>query len=160
MPGDCECAFFFWRSIMKLETTDVLLIYGITASAFFLIDLLWIGVIAKGFYAKFVGSMMGDQVNWVAASIFYLIYIGGIVLFVLIPALKNGSGVLHVMVMGGLLGLFAYSTFDLTALALFKDWRLIVALVDMVWGTLLTAGTAGVTLWIIQNVLKTNWMVG
>lgn len=145
---------------MKLETTNVLLIYGITASAFFLIDLLWIGVIAKGFYAKYIGSMMDDQVNWVAALIFYLIYIGGIVLFVLIPALKNGSGVLHVMVMGGLLGLFAYSTFALTALALFKNWPFIVAVVDMVWGTLLTAGTAAATLWIIQNVLKTNWLVG
>jgi uncharacterized membrane protein len=145
---------------MKLVSTNVLIIYTITASTFFLIDLLWIGVIAKGFYAKYIGSMMSDQVNWVAALIFYLIYIGGIVLFVLIPALKNGSGVLHVMVMGGLLGLFAYSTFDLTALALFKDWPFVVAIVDMVWGTLLTAGTAAATLWIIQNVLKTNWMAG
>jgi uncharacterized membrane protein len=141
---------------MKLETTTILLIYGITACAFFLIDLLWIGVIAKGFYAKFIGGMMGDQVNWVAALAFYLIYIGGIVLFVLVPALKNGSGVLHVMVMGGLLGLFAYGTFDLTALALFKDWPFIVAVVDMVWGTLLTAATAAAALWTIQNVLKTN----
>lgn len=145
---------------MKLVSTNVFLIYAITASTFFLIDLLWIGVIAKGFYAKFIGSMMDDQVNWVAALIFYLIYIGGIVLFVLIPALKNGSGILHVMVMGGLLGLFAYSTFDLTALALFKDWPFVVAIVDMAWGTLLTAGTAAATLWIIQNVLKTNWMAG
>lgn len=144
---------------MKLETTNLLVIYGITASAFFLIDLLWIGVIANGFYAKYIGSMMADRVNWAAALIFYLIYIGGIVLFVLLPALKNGSGVLHVMVMGGLLGLFAYSTFDLTALALFKDWPFIVAVVDMVWGTLLTAGTAATTLWIIQNVMKTNWLV-
>jgi uncharacterized membrane protein len=145
---------------MKLEIVNVLFIYGITAATFFLIDLLWIGVIAKGFYAKFIGSMMADRVNWAAALTFYLIYIGGIVLFVLIPALKNGSGVLHVMVMGGLLGLFAYSTFDLTALALFKDWPFIVTVVDMAWGMLLTAGTAAVTLWIIQNVLKTNWMSG
>jgi len=145
---------------MKLISTNVLLIYAITASTFFLIDLLWIGLIAKGFYAKFIGSMMSDQVNWVAALIFYLIYIAGIMLFVLIPALKNGSGVMHVMVMGGLLGLFAYSTFDLTALALFKDWPFVVTIVDMVWGTLLTAGTAAATLWIIKNVLKTNWMSG
>ena len=53
-----------------------------------------------------------------------------------------------------------FLSFDLTALALFKDWPFIVAVVDMVWGTLLTAGTAAATLWIIQNVLKTNWMVG
>lgn len=160
MRDDGECAFFLGRKMMKLETTHVFLIYGVTACAFFVIDLLWIGVVAKGFYGKYIGGMMGDQVNWVAASIFYLMYIGGIVLFVLVPALKNGSGVLHVFVMGGLLGLFAYGTFDLTALALFKDWPLIVAVVDMVWGTLLTACTAAATLWITQNVLKTNWIVG
>lgn len=104
---------------MKLETTHLLLVYGITACAFFAIDLLWIGVVAKGFYAKYIGGIMRDQVNWAAALIFYFMYIGGIVLFVLIPALKNGSAVLHVISMGGLFGLIAYSTFDLTALALF-----------------------------------------
>jgi len=145
---------------MKLLSTNVLIIYAITASTFFLIELLWIGVIAKGFYAKFIGSMMADRVNWAAASIFYLTYIAGIVLFVIVPALKKGSGVLHVIVMGGLLGLFAYSTFDLTALALFKDWPFVVAIVDMAGGTMLTAGTAAATLLIIQNVLKTNWMAG
>ena len=145
---------------MKLEITHVLLIYGIAAGVFFIIDLFWIGVVANGFYGKFIGGMLRDQVNWAAALIFYLMYIGGIVLFVLIPALKNGSGVWHVSVMGGLLGLFAYSTFDLTALALFKDWPVIVAVVDMVWGTLLTAGTAATTLWIMQHVLKRNLTVG
>ena len=154
MRDDGECAFFLGRKMMKLETTHVLFVYGITACVFFVIDLLWIGVVAKGFYAKYIGGMVRDQVNWAAALIFYLIYIGGIVLFVLIPALKNGSEVLQVMVMGGLLGLFAYSTFDLTALALFKDWPVIVAVVDMVWGTLLTACTAATTLWIMQKFLK------
>jgi uncharacterized membrane protein len=145
---------------MKLEIINVLSVYGVTAFTFFAIDLLWLGVVAKDFYAKFIGNMLNDHVNWGAALTFYLIYIGGVVLFVLIPALKSGSGVLHVFVMGGLLGFFAYSTFDLTALALFKNWPLIVAVVDIVWGTLLTAGTAAASLWIIQNVLKRNWLAG
>jgi uncharacterized membrane protein len=141
---------------MKLETTHVLLLYGITALTFFVIDLVWIGVVAKGFYGKHIGGMLGERVNWVAALIFYFIYIGGIVLFVLIPALKNDSGVIHVIVMGGLLGLFAYGTFDMTALALFKGWPVIVTVVDMVWGAFLTASTAATALWLVHNVLKLN----
>lgn len=139
---------------MKQMAGNPLILYGITATVFFLIDLIWIGVVAKSFYAKTIGGMLRDQVNWPAAIVFYLIYIGGILLFVLIPALKNGSGVMHVAVMAGLLGLFAYATFDLTALALFKDWPIVVTLVDMAWGTILTAATAAVTMWIVQNVLK------
>ena len=145
---------------MKLETSRVISIYGIAACAFLVLDLLWIGVVAKGFYAKYIGGMMHDQVNWAAVLIFYLVYIGGIVLFVIFPALKNGSGILHVFVMGGLLGLFAYSTFDMTALALLKGWPVVVAVVDMAWGTLLTAVTAAVTLWIMQNFLKPDGMIG
>ena len=141
---------------MTNEVTRLFLLYGISALTFFVIDLVWIGVVAKGFYAKYIGHMLGERINWVAALIFYFIYIGGIVVFVLIPALKNGSGVLHVMVMGGLLGLFAYSTFDLSALALFKEWPFIVALVDIVWGVFLTASTAAIAHTMMRYILKFN----
>jgi uncharacterized membrane protein len=97
--------------------------------------------------------MLKDQVNWIAAVIFYGIYISGILLFVIFPALKDNTGAVHVAVMGGLLGLFAYSTFDLTALALFKDWSLTVTIVDMIWGTVLTAATATVAWWIVRRVI-------
>ena len=139
---------------MKLDAIQLLLLYGITAITFFVIDLIWIGGYAKGFYANHVGHLMGERVNWAAALIFYGVYIGGILLFVLIPALQSGSSVMHVMVMGGLLGLFAYSTFDLTALALFKEWSVIVTVVDIAWGAFLTASTASITHWITQNLLK------
>jgi len=108
-------------------------IYGITTIVFFLIDLVWIGVVARDFYA---GT------------------IGGIVVFVLAPALENRFRVGHTALMGGLLGLFAYGTFDLTALALLEGWPVIVTLVDMVWGTVLTAATAGGSLWIARRFLK------
>ena len=129
-------------------------IYGITTIVFFLIDLIWIGVVAKNFYASTIGHMLRDSVNWAAALLFYCIYIGGIVTFVVVPALKNGTGIRHAALMGGVLGLFAYGTFDLTALALIKGWPVVVTVVDMVWGTLLTAGTAGGSLWIAQTFLK------
>lgn len=139
---------------MKIETTHVFLLYGVTALTFFAIDLVWIGMVAKGFYANYVGGMMRENVNWVAALLFYAIYIGGIVVFVLIPALKNDSTVTGVLVTGALLGFFAYSTFDLTALALFKDWSIVVTIVDIAWGTLLTALTAASALWLLHKLLK------
>lgn len=145
---------------MKIGPMNALLIYGITASIFMIIDLIWIGVVAKGFYAKTIGGMLRDQVNWPAALVFYLMYIGGIMVFVLVPALKNGSGLWHVAVMGGLLGMFAYGTFDLTALALFRNWPLSVTIVDIFWGIFLTGGTATVTRWIIDHVLKPRWLAG
>ena len=67
-------------------------IYAITTIVFFLIDLIWIGVVAKNFYARAIGHMLRDSVNWPAALMFYLMYIGGIVLFVLTPAIRSGSG--------------------------------------------------------------------
>jgi len=129
-------------------------IYGITTIVFFLIDLVWIGVVARDFYAETIGGMLRDSVNWPAALIFYFLYIGGIVIFVLAPALKSGSRVRHTALMGGLLGLFAYGTFDLTALALLEGWPVIVAFVDMVWGTVLTAATAVGSLYIARRFLK------
>jgi len=129
-------------------------IYGITTVVFFLIDLVWIGIVARDFYAGTIGGMLRDSVYWPAALMFYFLYIGGIVVFVLAPALKSGSGVRHAALMGGLLGLFAYGTFDLTALALLEGWPVIVAFVDMVWGTVLTAATSGGSLWSARRFLK------
>jgi len=129
-------------------------IYGITTIVFFLIDLVWIGVAAQDFYAATIGGLLRDSVNWPAALMFYVIYIGGVVFFVLAPALKNGSGIRLTALKGGLLGLFAYGTFDLTALALLDGWPVIVTVVDMVWGTVLTAATAGGSLWMTRTFLK------
>jgi uncharacterized membrane protein len=139
---------------MKLELGNLILIYGMTVGVFFLIDLLWLGALAKDLYAKHYGPLLREQVNWTAALIFYAIYIGGIVLFVLMPALQDGSSLVKTAVMGGLLGFFAYCTFDLTGLALFKNWPLGFAIVDIAWGTILTGSTATVVLWLSRVLLK------
>jgi uncharacterized membrane protein len=130
--------------------------YVITSIVFFLIDLVWIGVVAKDFYADAIGGLLRQSVNWPAALAFYFMYVGGIVIFILSPALERGSGLLRTALMGGLLGLFAYGTFDLTALALLDGWPLKVALVDMVWGTVLTAVTASASIKLTRAVLKSN----
>ena len=138
---------------MSLSALNIVVLYGITALSFFIIDLIWIAGVAKTFYARTIGGMLREQVNWPAAILFYGIYIGGIVLFVLLPSLKEASSLSRVAVLASLLGLFAYGTFDLTALALFKNWPVTVTVVDMIWGTVLTAGTATLTMWIARNLL-------
>ena len=135
---------------MKIEFTDGLLLYGLTVAIFFIIDLFWLGVAAKGLYARYIGGLLRENVNWSAAILFYLIYIGGIQLFVLYPALDEGSGILKTALMGGLLGFFAYCTFDLTCLALLRNWSLFITVVDIIWGTFLTGATAAATLWMAR----------
>lgn len=140
---------------MKMGLLNIFSVYMIIATVFFLIDLIWLGVVAKGFYAKHLGHMLREQVNWSAAVAFYLVYIAGIQIFVVGPALKGSWSMMHTALLGGVLGFFAYCTFDLTALALFKHWPVRVAVVDIAWGTLLTAATAATALFVARVVLKT-----
>jgi uncharacterized membrane protein len=139
---------------MKPGIETMLVAYVLTAGVFFLIDLVWLGVAAKGLYDRHIGGLLRGRVNWTAAVIFYLVYIGGIQIFVLAPALADGSGLLPTALMGGLLGLFAYATFDLTALALLRGWSMSITVVDMAWGTVLTGSTAAVVLWLARSVFN------
>lgn len=128
--------------------------YFFSACIFLILDVLWIGFAAKGLYARYLGDLLTTDVNWVAALLFYLVYIGGIVLFVLIPALDQKRGAFKTGCRGGLLGLFAYGTFDLTCLALLQGWSVVVTAVDIAWGALLTATTAATAIWLTRKLLK------
>ncbi len=128
----------------------MLVVYGLTAGVFFIIDLFWLGAAAKGLYERHIGSLLRENVNWTAAILFYLMYIGGIQYFVLIPALQEGQGILQTAITGGLLGFFAYCTFDLTCLALIRNWSIFITVIDIVWGTLLTGFTSAITLWLAR----------
>lgn len=139
---------------MKLDLGNVILVYAVTAGVFFIIDLLWLGFAAKGLYQRHLGGLMRDQVNWIAAVVFYAVYIGGILIFVLIPALQNETGIMRTAVMGALLGFFAYSTFDLTSLALMRNWTVAIAVVDIAWGTVLTGSTVAMAAWVIRAGFK------
>ncbi len=140
---------------MKIGITNYVLLYGLTVVIFFMIDLFWLGVAAKGLYARHIGGLLRENVNWAAAILFYLVYIGGIQFFVLYPALEDGSGILKTAITGGLLGFFAYCTFDLTCLALLRNWSLFITVVDIMWGTFLTGTTSAATLWLIRFILPT-----
>ncbi len=122
-------------------------LYCIALPIFFAVDMVWLGVAAKGFYAKHIGFLMKANVNWVAAIAFYLLFIAGLVVFVVSPALEHGSW-LRALWLGALFGLISYSTYDLTNLATMKDWPLLVTVVDLIWGTVLAASVSVGTYWI------------
>lgn len=106
------------------------------------IDAVWLSVMAKRFYTPYIGHLLADAPRFVPAGIFYVLYILGVVFFVISPALTSGASLLKVFLSGALLGLFAYATYDLTNQATLKSWPAIVTLVDLAWGALLTGTIA------------------
>ncbi len=113
---------------------NILLLYLLAFVVFFLIDMVWLGLVAKDFYRRHLGAMISDKVNWPAAILFYLLFIAGLLLFVIVPAQGNA---LQALWKGALFGLIAYATYDLTNLATLSNWPLTVTLVDLAWGTVL-----------------------
>jgi uncharacterized membrane protein len=124
-----------------MTPTRAIALYAVTLPIFFAIDIVWLGLVAKGFYRQHLGHLLAPQVGWAAALAFYLVFIAGIVFFAVKPALEAHSA-LRALVHGGLLGFLAYATYDLTNQATMRDWPLIVTVVDLAWGTVLTASVA------------------
>ena len=118
---------------------DFLIRYLVAGLIFAAIDAVWLTVVANRFYKRHLGDLLLSKPNLVAAVLFYLIYIAGVVVFALTPALDRQSWLLA-LGYGALLGLFAYATYDLTNLATLKGFPLIVVIVDIVWGVALTGG--------------------
>lgn len=115
--------------------------YAAALVVFLVIDALWLGVIADDFYRERLASFMTGPVKVPAAVAFYLLYVVGIVVFAIAPALGTGAWK-TALLRGALFGLIAYATFELTNLAILPGWPLAVVLVDMVWGAVLTGSTA------------------
>jgi len=126
-------------------------LFAIALPVFLAIDMVWLGVLAKDFYREQIGMLMKSDVNWAAAAIFYLIFIAGLVVFVISPAVEKGSWT-HALLFGALFGLVCYATYDLTNLAVAKDWPLLVTIVDLVWGAVLAASVSTVTYFIATNI--------
>ncbi len=116
-------------------------LYALTVPVFFIIDLIWLGVVAKGFYQKNLNYILSPQVNWPAAILFYLLFIAGILIFAVVPALTKDSWQ-HALLYGALFGFFTYMTYELTNLALLKDWPLNIVVVDIIWGVVLCTAVA------------------
>jgi uncharacterized membrane protein len=124
-------------------------LFLIALPVFFVIDMIWLVLVAKNFYQKQIGFLMKPDINWFAAVLFYLLFIGGLITFVISPALEKHSWI-HALLYGALFGLITYATYDLTNLATIKDWPLAVTIVDLIWGSVL-AGSISVITYLIAN---------
>lgn len=119
---------------------------------FFAIDMVWLGVIAKDFYRGQIGFLMKTDINWTSAILFYLIFIVGLVFFVVQPSLEKSSWV-YALAVGALFGLITYATYDLTNYATLKDWPFSVTVIDLAWGTVL-----GALVSVLTHLLATKYM--
>jgi uncharacterized membrane protein len=126
-------------------------LYLIALPVFFAIDMVWLGLVAKSFYKNQIGFLMTPNINWLAAIIFYLLFVVGLVFFVIVPAVEKVSWT-HALFFGLLFGLIAYATYDLTNLATLKDWPLLVTIIDLAWGATLGALVSVITYFIAGRV--------
>jgi uncharacterized membrane protein len=122
-------------------------LYLIALPVFLGIDMVWLTLVAKNFYAKQIGFLMAKNPNLLAALIFYLIFIAGLVFFVITPALDKKAWT-QALFAGLFFGLVTYATYDLTNLATIKDWPLIITIVDLIWGMFLSAAVSVATYFI------------
>ena len=111
-------------------------LYAIAFPVFLAIDMVWLIFIAKKFYAEQIGYIMTKNPNLIAAFAFYLLFIAGLIVFVITPALDKRSWI-YALGMGAFFGLVTYATYDLTNLATLRDWPMLVTVVDLIWGTTL-----------------------
>ncbi|MDY0210336.1 MAG: DUF2177 family protein [Acholeplasma sp.] len=126
-------------------------LYGIAFVVFLVVDLIWLGLIAKKLYQDQIGTLLKPDVNWTAAILFYLLFIAGLVVFVIQPGVDaNSLG--KVMLLGAFFGLITYATYDLTNLATMKNWPLSITLIDLAWGSFLGFSTSTITYLIYQLI--------
>jgi uncharacterized membrane protein len=138
---------------MTMTMTQLVKLYLLTVPVFAAVDLLWLGVLSRGFYKNNLGHLLSPDVNWAAAGTFYLIYIMGIIYFAVLPGLDAqslGKAILN----GALFGFFTYLTYELTNMATLPAWPLKVVLVDVIWGTILCATVAA------GSAMIGRWLVG
>ena len=128
-------------------------LFFIALAVFFAIDIIWLVLIAKNFYREQIGFLMKPDINWIAAIVFYLLFIAGLVVFVISPAVQKHSWI-HAILSGALFGLVSYATYDLTNLATIKGWPVLVTLVDLAWGMVLSASVSLLTYLIFTRIVS------
>jgi len=132
----------------------MVVVYFVALAVFLLVDMVWLSLIARGFYKKYLGALLGSRVRWAAAILFYLVYILGLIVFVIRPAIIRGEPI-EALFYGALFGLISYATYDLSNLATIREWPLVVTVVDLVWGTALggivSLASAVVGRWLVTH---------
>ena len=122
-------------------------LYLVALVIFLLVDLCWLGIIAKNLYREELGYIMAKDVRYGAALLFYLLYIGGLLFFAIMPGFGEGRALMGLFY-GAFFGLIAYATYDLTNLATLKGWPMKIVICDLIWGTFISGITSFITVWI------------
>lgn len=118
--------------------------YLVALVLFLALDALWLGIVAKSFYFGRLGNLLLDQPKWAVAGLFYAVYVCGLLYFAVVGGLTEGRWQ-GAALNGALFGFFCYLTYDATNLATLKGFDPTVALVDTIWGTVLSGVVAGGT---------------
>lgn len=118
-------------------------LYCFTFLVFFAIDFIWLRFVATKFYATKIGHLMASKPKLVPALLFYLIFVVGIIIFAVLPGYESQS-LWTTIILGAIFGILSYSTYDLTNLATLKNWPISVTIIDIIWGTTVSAITSAV----------------
>ena len=124
--------------------------FAVTFVVFMGIDLVWLGFVAKNIYSKYLGYLMAPNINWLAAMVFYVIFIIGILYFVIAPSLVDRDFT-QLVIRAMLFGFITYATYDLTNLATVRDWPITITIIDLIWGTSLSTSVSVISYLIITN---------
>lgn len=127
--------------------------FFIAFTLFMVIDMVWLIFIARSLYQKYLGYLMSSTVNWPAALLFYILFIIGMLFFVIHPALQKDA-LSYALLAGALFGLVTYATYDLTNLATIRDWPILITVIDLVWGTTVSTLTSGLSFIIIKRFFE------
>lgn len=130
--------------------TKIIVTYLITLIAFVAIDMVWLVWLARAIYVAEIGDLLRKQPNFPAALAFYLVYAAGLVFFAVSPGLKSGS-LFQTMALAAALGFVAYGTYDLTNLSVMNGFGVKIAIIDLVWGTCLSAITSAVAYLLVSK---------
>lgn len=127
-------------------------LYAIAASIFVIIDAIWLSLIANSFYKEKLGKLLAEKPSLGAAALFYVLYILGLVVFIIKPGVDQSLATIAWK--GALLGLIMYATYDLTNQATLKDWPVSITIVDLIWGTFITATVSVLTVLIYTRLFS------
>lgn len=130
-------------------------VFLIAIIIFLILDFMWLGLVAKRLYQNEIGKLLKPKFNFMAAFIFYIIFIIALTIFVIIPAINNNS-LKEVILLGALFGLVTYATYDLTNFATLEGFTIKIVIIDLLWGTTLGTLTSTLTYLIYKGVF--TWL--
>ncbi|HMO79106.1 MAG TPA: DUF2177 family protein [Candidatus Paceibacterota bacterium] len=125
-------------------------IYLVAVFIFLIIDFVWLGFVANNFYQNQIGFLLREQFLLIPAIIFYLLFVFGLLIFAILPAVEKNSWKVALF-LGGLFGLITYATYDLTNFATIKNWPFIVVVIDLIWGIFISATVSTLTFLFVQK---------